>query len=170
MEVADQLVIGDYSYIDQEPIVLSWGEPKYKVTIGKFCSIARGVTFVLQGEHEIGWVTTYPFPLEVDEWKAGSKKYSYKRSKGDIEVANDVWIGFGATILSGVHIGNGAVIGARAVVSKNVPPYAIVAGNPAKIVKYRFNTKVIDRLLKEKWWNWPKQEIIDNMDYLINKP
>jgi virginiamycin A acetyltransferase len=173
MEVADQIVIGDYSYIDGKPNVLSWGRPKYRVTIGKYCSVARDVTFIIQGEHETRWVTTFPFPLEDEvTWGkvAESKRHTYTRSKGDITVGNDVWIAFGATILSGIHISNGAIIAARAVVTKDVPPYAIVGGNPAKILKYRFNKETRERLLKEAWWDWTKEEIVEKMDYLTNKP
>jgi len=121
--------------------------PHSNLRIGNYCSIAEGVRFIASCDHRIDLVSTFPF----------SPKHHF--SKGDIIVGNDVWIGMNAIILSGVTIGDGAVIGAGAVVTKDVKPYAVVAGNPAKIRKYRFNQKQIARLLEIKWWDWPVQEV-----------
>ena len=118
--------------------VVSFGE-KTKMTIGNYVSISEEVTFLLDVEHYTDRISTYPFRVKM------LKECKFEAfSKGDIVVDDDVWIGYGATIMSGVHIGKGAVIAARAVVTKNVPPYAIVCGVPAKVIKYRFNPKIID--------------------------
>jgi virginiamycin A acetyltransferase len=154
--------IGEYSY--GEPNVLTWGE-KATLQIGKFCSIADGVTIVLGGEHKTDWVTTYPF------WVAFEDFYSFPTplgTNGDITIGNDVWIGINATILSGVTIGDGAVIGANSLVVSDVEPYTIVAGNPARMVRKRFDQQTIDELMKIKWWDWDFQRIKENMPLLIS--
>lgn len=152
--------IGDFTYGD--PIIDDFGE---SLTIGKYCSIARGVNIILGGEHNTKWATTYPFNTIFE-----SKKHikGHPVSKGPIIIGNDVWIGTEALILSGVKIGDGAVIAARSLVTKNVPPYSIVAGNPAKIIKYRFNEETIEKLLQLKWWNWPNEKVIENAEQLMS--
>lgn len=135
--------------------------------IGKYCSIADNVTCILNSEHNTNWVSTYPFPF-FKSWNA-SKIKGHPKSKGGIIVGNDVWIGFGSTILDGIAIGDGAVVGACSVVTKDVPPYAIVAGNPAKIIRMRFEEKTVSKLLKIKWWNWPKERIENNLKLICSK-
>jgi acetyltransferase-like isoleucine patch superfamily enzyme len=147
------------------PIVRWWGEDA-GLTIGKYCSIARGVTIFLGGNHRTDWVTTYPFNV-FHHWSANSKRDGHPWTRGDVVIGNDVWLGDGSTILSGVRIGDGAVVGARAVVVKHVPPYAIVAGNPARIVRYRFERTQIEALSALKWWDWPESKIRENMDALL---
>ena len=153
--------IGSWSY--GNPKILEWGD-NTSLKIGKYCSIAEQVQILLGGEHRTDWVTTFPFPAF---WPI-DKPYAHARSKGDVIIGNDVWIGYGALILSGVKIGDGAVVGARAIVAKDVPPYAIVVGNPAKIIKYRFGPQQIKKLLAIAWWDWPEEEIIKAMPYLLN--
>jgi acetyltransferase-like isoleucine patch superfamily enzyme len=127
-----------------------------RVRVGAYCSIAAGVQVILGGEHRTDWVTTFPF-TEIDPRFAHIK--GHPRTKGDINIGNDVWIGRDAFILSGVTIGDGAVVAARALVSRDVPPYAIVAGNPATLLRYRFAADVIERLVKAAWWTWPAERI-----------
>lgn len=145
--------------------VRSWNEGA-TLKMGAFCSIATGVKIFLGGEHRTDWVTTFPFP---DLWKdvAGHIK-GHPKTRGDVIVGNDVWIGTEAVVMSGVRIGNGAVIGARSVVTKDVPPYAIVAGNPAREVRMRFDNKTIARLEAIAWWNWDDKKIKRNLPLLLS--
>lgn len=124
--------------------------------IGNYCSIAPGVKILLGGEHHIEYVTTYPFSLLLDEAK---NLPGYPYSKGDVIIGNDVWIGQNAMILSGIHIEDGAVIAGGSVVTRDVLPYSVVAGNPARHIKFRFSQEVIEDLLSIAWWNWPASEI-----------
>lgn len=129
---------------------------KTSLHIGRYCSIAPEVRIFLGGEHHVDWVTTYPFSAIERE----ARQYpGHPHTKGPVTIENDVWIGYGAIILSGVKIGNGAVIGAGSVVSKNVPAYTIFAGNPARMVRKRFSDEVIERLEKIAWWEWPEERI-----------
>ncbi|MDO5601170.1 MAG: CatB-related O-acetyltransferase [Oscillospiraceae bacterium] len=128
--------------------------------IGKFCSIACGAKFLLNSaNHAMGSLSNYTFPLFYEEWGPGMAVTSAWDNKGDIVVGNDVWIGYEAVILSGVTIGDGAVIGARAVVTKDVPPYTVVGGVPARPLKKRFSPQTADRLQTLAWWNWPPEKI-----------
>jgi len=161
--------IGEYSYCSGPPKVFK--HPRRKLKIGKFCSIAPGVTIWLGGNHKMDFVTTYPFPQFVDDWpevKSSSEDDYYGVSKGDIVIGNDVWIGYGATIMSGVTIGDGSVIGNRAVVTRDVEPYAIVAGNPARLVRKRFDEETIRKLLEIKWWDWPIDKIKKNLGVIYS--
>jgi acetyltransferase-like isoleucine patch superfamily enzyme len=155
--------VGDYTY--GNPRILKWGE-NVKLKIGKFCSIADEVVIFLGGNHRIDWMTTYPFPAFKDAWPEGKDIQGHPCTKGDVIIDNDVWIGFGATILSGVKIGDGAVISAKSLVTKNVKPYTVVGGNPAETLFYRFNKKTIDILLKLKWWDLPYEIISTNIHIL----
>ncbi|WP_164667412.1 CatB-related O-acetyltransferase [Virgibacillus doumboii] len=142
-----------------------WNVEEEALSIGNYVSIARNVTFILGGNHSFNHFSTYPFKNRVlNDW---SVTESY--SKGKINVGDDVWIGLNAVILSGVEIGQGAIIGAHAVVAKNVPPYAIVAGNPAKIIGYRFGDETINKLLEFDFSNLNKEYIKGNIDYFYKK-
>lgn len=136
-----------------------------RLVIGKFCSIACGARFLFNSaNHTLASLSTYPFPLFFEEW--GLEKENVAQAwdnKGDILVGNDVWIGYEAIILAGVAIGDGAVIGARAVVTKDVPPYTIVGGTPARPIRKRFDDETIARLLALKWWDWPEEKIARNI-------
>lgn len=129
--------------------------------IGKFCSVACGAKFIFNcANHSLGSLSTYTFPLFFDEWDLDIKNVADSwDNKGDIVIGNDVWIGYEAVILSGVTIGDGAIIGARAVVTKDVAPYTIVGGVPAKPIRKRFDDDTIARLLEIKWWDWDKERI-----------
>jgi len=139
---------GEYSYGDPT-ILFNEGN----LTIGKYCSIAREVVILLGGEHQTTWITTYPFNSKRN---AGIPS---ERVNRDVVIGNDVWIGYGATILSGVKIGDGAIVGAKSLVTKDVPPYSIVGGTPAKVIRYRFKPEEIKKLLKIKWWDLPDEEV-----------
>ncbi len=139
-----------------------------RLTIGKFCSIACGAKFLFNSaNHALGSLSTYPFPIFFEEW--GLPVEDIPRAwdnKGDITVGNDVWIGYEAVILAGVTIGDGAVIGARAVVTKDVPPYTIVGGVPAKPIRRRFGSDTVQALLELRWWDWPPERIAANLEAL----
>jgi len=160
--LGDRHKIGEYTY--GKPRVI-FGGKKRSLTIGKYCSISAGVVIFLGGDHRIDWLSTYPFPLL---WTAAKSIPGHPSTKGDVIIGNDVWIGYGATILSGVKIGDGAVIGTGSVVSKDVPPYAIVAGNPAQVIRHRFDAETVQELLRIKWWNWPEEKVKENIDLICS--
>lgn len=148
-------LIGDYSY--GRPKV-RFPETGRKLVIGRYCSIADKVEILLGGNHRTDWVTTYPFAAMRGLWP-GAPDADYHASGGDVTIGHDVWLGSGALILSGVAIGHGAVVAARAVVTKDVPPYAIVGGNPAKIIRHRFDEGTIASLVDSAWWDLPKADV-----------
>ena len=146
------------------PEVLTWNEGA-TLKIRAFCSIAEGVKIFLGGEHRVDWVTTYPFNLL---WGKGKHITGHPRTKGDVIIGNDVWLGSEAIIMSGVKIGDGSVIGTRSVVTKDVAPYAIVAGNPARLIRNRFEDETIHRLIELKWWDWTNEKIEEMLPLLLS--
>lgn len=132
-----------------------------KLVIGKFCSIACGAKFLFNSaNHTMTSLSTYTFPLFYEEWGLEKEKIAEAwDNKGNIVIGNDVWIGYEAVILSGVTVGDGAVIGSRAVVTRDVPPYTIVGGVPARTIRRRFDEQTIEKLLGLKWWHWPEERI-----------
>lgn len=136
-----------------------------RLVIGKFCSIACGAVFLFNSaNHSMKSLSTYPFPIFYEEWdRSGADVTEAWDNKGDIVVGNDVWIGYEAVILAGVTIGDGAVIGARAVVTEDVPPYTVVGGVSAKILRRRFPEEISAALQKIKWWDWPEEKIRGNI-------
>lgn len=136
-----------------------------KLIIGKFCSIACGAKFLFtSANHTLRSLSTYPFPLFFEEWGLDKAHVAQAwDNKGDIVVGNDVWIGYEAVLLSGVTIGDGAIIGTRAVVTQDVPPYTIVGGVPAKPIRRRFDDATIDALLALRWWDWPREKLAQNI-------
>jgi acetyltransferase-like isoleucine patch superfamily enzyme len=158
--------IGRFSY--GQPTVLKCSpEQQGKLSIGSFCSIAQGVVIVLAaaGGHRPDWTTTFPF---IQLFKDFHHLSFPQVEKCDVVIGNDVWIGMDATILSGVKISDGAIIGANSVVTKDVPAYSIVAGNPARLIRKRFDEETIDKILKIKWWEWDLKRIADNMPLLLS--
>ncbi len=140
-----------------------------RLVIGKFCAIAEGVTFIMNGaNHRMDGITTYPFNIFGGGWEKVTPTLNQLPFKGDTVIGNDVWIGQNVTIMPGVKIGSGAIIAANSNVTKNVEPYTIVGGNPAKVIKKRFNDEVVDLLLKLEWWNWDEQKIFDNLEKLVS--
>ncbi len=136
-----------------------------KLIIGKFCSIACGAKFLFtSANHTLRSLSTYPFPLFFEEWGLDKAHMAQAwDNKGDITIGNDVWIGYEAVLLSGVTIGDGAIIGTRAVVTQDVPPYTIVGGVPAKPIRRRFDDATIDALLALRWWDWPREKLAQNI-------
>lgn len=136
-----------------------------KLIIGKFCSIACGAKFIFNSaNHTLSSFSTYPFPIFFEEWGLNIKDVAAAwDNKGDIIIGNDVWIGYEAVIMAGVTVGDGAIIGTRAVVTKDVPPYTIVGGVPAKPIRKRFDNETLDELLKIRWWDWTEEKIARNI-------
>ena len=159
---ASRYAVGAYTY--GVPTVYAWGEGA-KLVIGKFCSISSNVEIFLGGEHRTDWVTTYPFNIR---FRSAKSFKGHPMTRGAVIIGNDVWIASGVKILSGVTVGDGAVIGAGAVVTSNVPAYAIAAGNPSRIVRYRFDTSIINQLLLIKWWDWSIEKIERNLPLMLS--
>lgn len=166
--------IGDYTYYDDpdgpEHFVAKCVLYHYpfigdRLVIGRFCAIAAGVRFIMNGaNHAMSGLSTYPFNIFGNGWEEGFDPETWSRElRGDTVVGNDVWIGYDVSIMPGVTIGDGAVIAAHAVVSRDVPPYAIVAGNPAQTVRRRFDDETVARLLAIGWWHWPVEKITRNL-------
>ena len=174
------IVIGDYTiyndFIDdptlfeKNNVLYHYPINKDRLIIGKFCSIACGAKFIFNSaNHTLRSLSNYTFPLFYEEW--GLEKAHVTDAwdnKGDIVIGNDVWIGYEAVIMAGVHIGDGAVIGTRAVVTKDVAPYTIVGGVPAKKIRKRFDEEIIAELLKLQWWDWPVDKIREAIPYIEN--
>lgn len=161
------IIVGDYTYYDDFEDVHNFEKNvKYhfdftgdKLIIGKFCMIASDVTFIMNGaNHLTDAVSTYPFAIFANGWENAMEGKSYP-SKGDTKIGNDVWIGYKATIMAGVTIGDGAIIATHAVVTKDVAPYSIVGGNPALEIRKRFSEEKINTLLELKWWDWDIEKI-----------
>lgn len=171
------VMVGDYSYYDDpidaenfenNNVLYHYDFSKEKLIIGKFCAIATGAKFIMSSaNHKLDGFSTFPFFIFRRGWEENFDMNSLPY-KGDTVIGNDVWIGYDATIMPGVHVGDGAIIGAKAVVTKNVPPYAVVGGNPAKILKMRFDDATIAELLNIAWWNWPHEKISRNIAAITN--
>ena len=156
---------GKYTY--GKPFIHSWNE-NTQLKVGNFCSISSNVQVYLGGNHRMDWVTTYPFGHMHKDIFNNFNGNGHPSTKGDVIIGNDVWIGGNVVILSGVNIGDGAVIANNSHVIKNVEPYSVVGGNPAKLIKYRFNKEQIDKLLEIKWWNWDDEKINEFTPLLCN--
>ena len=171
------IIVGDYTYYDDFEDVRNFEmNVKYhfdfvgdKLVIGKFSMIASDVTFIMNGaNHLTNGISSYPFAIFGNGWEDAMEGKAYPQ-KGDTVIGNDVWIGYRATIMPGVTIGDGAIVAAYAVVVKDVPPYAIVGGNPAKVIRKRFSDEEIDRLLSLRWWDWDTEKITANLHLLTGK-
>jgi len=172
---APNIEIGEYTYYDdpdgpdqfvRKCVLHHYDFIGDKLIIGRFCAIAEGARFIMNGaNHMLSGFSTYPFNIFGHGWEAGFDEQAWRGElRGDTVIGNDVWIGFDAVIMPGVRIGDGAIVGGRSVVTRDVPPYAVAAGNPAKVVKMRFDAKTIERLLSIAWWNWPADKITRNLD------
>lgn len=170
------IIVGDYTYYDDFENVENFEKNvKYhfdfindKLIIGKFCMIASDVKFIMNGaNHLTNSLSTYPFAIFGEGWEDAMNGKDYPK-KGNINIGNDVWIGYNATIMAGVTIGDGAIIATNATVIKDVEPYSIVGGNPAKEIKKRFSKEIITKLLKLQWWNWNIEKITKNLQNLTS--
>ena len=169
------IIVGEYTFyndfvsdpagFEKNNVLYHYPVNKEKLVIGRFCSIAYGAKFIFtSANHTMQSLSTYPFPIFFNHWDLDKKDVaSAWDNKGDIVIGNDVWIGYEAVILSGVNIGDGAIIGARAVVTKDVEPYSIVGGVPAKEIRKRFDSKTIEKLQTLKFWDWPFEKIKENL-------
>lgn len=170
------IIVGDYTYYDDFEDVANFEKNvKYhfdftgdQLIIGKFCMIASGVTFIMNGANHLSEsISAYPFAIFGGDWAQAMDGKSYP-SKGDTRIGNDVWIGYNATIMPGVQVGDGAIIAANATVTKDVAPYAIVGGNPAREVKKRFSETDIQALLELQWWDWDIEKITQHVHLLTS--
>ena len=160
------LSIGEGTYGAENLIIHSWNNST-RISIGKYCSIADNVHVFLGGNHDISRISTFPFGSGAD---LIGPRQGQLRSNGHVNIGNDVWIGSHASIMSGISIGDGAVIAAFAHVVRDVEDYEVVGGNPAKHIKYRFSQEIIDALTDMKWWNLPPSKIMENRKILSSKP
>jgi acetyltransferase-like isoleucine patch superfamily enzyme len=158
--------VGKYTYFSENPNI-RWPDSA-NIKIGKFCSIASNLTIYLGGNHNTNWVTTYPFGHVYQETFNRFNGAGHPSTKGNVIIGNDVWIADNVTIMSGVTIGDGAVIANGSHVVKNVEPYSLVGGNPAKLIKYRFSKEQIEKLLLIKWWDWEDEKINEFTPLLCN--
>lgn len=176
---APNIIVGDYTYYDdalaptefeKNNVLFNYPEFGDKLIIGKFCSIASGTKFIMgSANHRLGSVTTYPFNVFGGSWQENTPDHmSQLPFKGDIVIGNDVWIGRESIIMPGVKIGDGAIIAAYSVVTKDVEPYSVVGGNPARFIKKRFNDELIELLLEFKWWDLPPEKLVTVLPLLCD--
>lgn len=176
---APNIIVGDYTYYDdalaptefeKNNVLFNYPEFGDKLIIGKFCSIASGTKFIMgSANHRLGSVTTYPFNVFGGSWQENTPDHmSQLPFKGDTVIGNDVWIGRESIIMPGVKIGDGAIIAAYSVVTKDVEPYSVVGGNPARFIKKRFNDELIELLLEFKWWYLPPEKLVAALPLLCD--
>ncbi|WP_413698932.1 Vat family streptogramin A O-acetyltransferase [Psychromonas sp. KJ10-10] len=172
----ENIIVGDYTYYDdpdgpenfEKNVLYHFPFIGDKLIIGKFCAIAKNVTFIMNGaNHKTTGFSTYPFQIFANGWETAMPKEGELPYKGDTEIGHDVWIGYDVTIMPGVKIGHGAIIASKAVVTKDVSAYSIVAGNPAKAIKKRFEQVVINELIDIAWWEWPAEKITNNLKAIV---
>lgn len=170
------IVVGDYTYYDdpdgphrfeEHNVLYHFPFMNDKLIIGKFCALAKDVKFIMNGaNHKISGLSTYPFSIFRKGWEKVTPEIKDLPYKGDTVVGNDVWIGYDALIMPGVKIGNGAIVASCSVVTKDVPAYAVVGGNPATVIKKRFSDDAITELEQIAWWNWDIIKITDNLKFI----
>ena len=171
-----RIVIGDYTYYDdpdnsedfERNVLYHFDFIGDRLVIGKFCAIARGVRFIMNGaNHAMAGISTFPFYIFGGGWEAVAPKPGALPFKGDTVIGNDVWLGYEALIMPGVKIGNGAIVAARSVVTSDVPAYAVAGGNPARVIKMRFDDAAIAALEEIAWWDWPVDKITRNLPVIV---
>ena len=168
------IIVGDYSYYDdlrgperfeKENVLYHYPFMEDKLIIGKFCAIATDAKFIMNGaNHKLSGLSTFPFSIFGNGWEKVTPTIQDLPYKGDTVIGNDVWLGYDCTIMPGIKIGDGAIVASKSVVTKDVAPYAIVGGNPAKIIRKRFSDEVIAELEKIQWWNWDIKKITENLE------
>lgn len=171
------IIVGDYTYYSgkdadqfEEHVTHHYDFIGDKLIIGKFCQIAEGVEFIMNGaNHVMNSVTTYPFYIMGNGWEKVTPRLDDLPLKGDTVIGNDVWIGQNVTFMPGIKIGNGVIIAANSVVTKDIPDYYIAGGNPAKIIKKRFSDDLIKHLQEIRWWDWNEKKIFDNLEILCSR-
>ncbi len=172
-----QIIVGDYTYYDDFEDVANFEQnvkylfdfTKDRLIIGRFCMIASDVKFIMNGANHLSRsISAYPFAVFGNGWEHAMEGKSYPH-KGDLIIGNDVWIGYNATLIAGITVGDGAIIAANATVTKDVPPYTIVGGNPAQEIRKRFSEAHIKKLLQLKWWDWPIEKITEKAQTLTGQ-
>lgn len=171
------IIVGDFTYYDdpdgadrfEERVTHHYDFIGDRLIIGKFCAIAKGIEFIMNGaNHKMNCATTYPFYIMGSGWENNVPPTDELPIKGDTVVGNDVWIGQNVTVLPGVHIGDGAIIGANSVVASDIPPYTVAVGNPCRVVKQRFDDETTEQLLKIRWWDWDIEKITESIPALYS--
>lgn len=170
------IIIGDYTYYDdpedlenfERNVLYHFPFIGDKLIIGKFCALSRGVKFIMNGaNHKMSGLSAYPFEIFGKDWERVTPQPNEYPFKGDTAIGNDVWIGYEAVIMPGVKIGDGAIIAAKSVVTKDVKPYTIVGGNPAGVIRRRFSDEIVEALLEIAWWNWELEKITRNLEKIV---
>ncbi len=171
------IIIGDYTYYDdledsenfERNVLYHFPFIGDKLIIGKFCALSRGIKFIMNGaNHKMSGFSTYPFEIFGKSWKRITPQPRDYPFKGDTVIGNDVWLGYEAIIMPGVKIGDGAIIAAKSVVTKDIQPYTIVGGNPARVIRQRFPDKIVETLLEIAWWNWNIEKITRNLEKIVS--
>lgn len=168
--------VGEYSYyadpvdptgFERNNVLFHYGPGR--LVIGRYCALARDVRFIMGAAgHDTAAISAYPFPMFGGDWLADMPTFAHRPQRGDLVLGHDVWLGYRATVLAGVTIGHGAVVAAGAVVTSDVPPYAVMAGNPARLVRHRFAPEQVERLLEIAWWNWPVERVTASVGALMS--
>ncbi|MFI0474063.1 Vat family streptogramin A O-acetyltransferase [Halomonas sp. HMF6819] len=173
---SENIIVGDYTYYDdpqgperfESNVLYHFPFIGDKLIIGKFCAIAKDVTFIMNGaNHKTSGFSTYPFQIFGQGWEKVMPEAGELSYKGDTNVGHDVWIGFEATLMPGVKVGHGAIIASKSVVVADVPAYSVVGGNPAKVIKYRFDESTISELLEITWWEWSAERITAHLEAIV---
>lgn len=168
--------VGEYTYyhdpddptgFERNCVLFHFGPER--LVIGKYCGLGAGIRFLMStANHDTDALTTFPFPIFGGAWLEHMETFADRRSRGDTVVGNDVWIGYRVTVMPGVRIGDGAVVAAMSVVTEDVPPYAVVGGNPAKVLRYRFEPDTVARLRRLAWWDWPAETVTAHLPALMS--
>ena len=173
---SENIIVGDYTYYDdpegpsrfESNVLYHFPFIGDKLRIGRFCAIAKDVKFIMNGaNHKISGFSTYPFQIFGNGWEKVMPQEGDLPYKGDTEIGHDVWIGYEATIMPGVKVGSGAIIASKSVVTADVPAYSVVGGNPAEVIKYRFDERTVEELLRIAWWDWSAEKITEYLEAIV---